>query len=428
MSLTSIQLGISDLCRDFFHRQYTSLEDARLGKTKASPQNPILDPGAMSCMSSSGRQTTRISHSRPGFFQETRRQMARRGPKVRPVIAASSPSKGERARAKLERNAEDTPSGRSEPPVAEMKAQKAVTPFAQLTYRDGSPVVVNGLVLRLREGDCMERGYEKHDILDVFDGPWRVAEIPKPTQPVVNLFDSDQDEPVKEFDKKSQHKLILEQKLVKLEFPQSTKANDWTVLARLIPVYSVDPEAPEDCDARLMYHYDQISKRARSCAKASTEAHRPDNIRGVAKLAKGVYDFVDYVEPSGLHSDDVYEIEKLRGAHLSLHHISDEYPLSRMDTEDPFVVQYISVNGDVEDGQVLVARYLIHWAGWPSEDDCWTVGKDNIPAGLIQDYFDIIDQCQKAAETSGKRVNAIAAQFEDYTNTRIKRRRGKSSM
>lgn len=57
------------------------------------------------------------------------------------------------------------------------------------------------------------------------------------------------------------------------------------------------------------------------------------------------------------------------------------------DGTDPMIQRYLGHEGGyVREGEVLTVKYLVHWAGWPSEDDTWEVGRENIPQNLTEEY------------------------------------------
>jgi hypothetical protein len=41
--------------------------------------------------------------------------------------------------------------------------------------------------------------------------------------------------------------------------------------------------------------------------------------------------------------------------------------------------------------RIVVSEYKVHWAGWPDEDDTWTIGTGNIAKGFIDEYHAFTD-------------------------------------
>ncbi|KAA6409197.1 MAG: hypothetical protein FRX48_06750 [Lasallia pustulata] len=57
------------------------------------------------------------------------------------------------------------------------------------------------------------------------------------------------------------------------------------------------------------------------------------------------------------------------------------------DCTDPLILRYLGHEcGYVGEDEVLTVKYLVHWAGWPSEDDSWEFGYNNIPQHLKEEY------------------------------------------
>ncbi|KAI9870813.1 MAG: hypothetical protein M1830_003775, partial [Pleopsidium flavum] len=155
----------------------------------------------------------------------------------------------------------------------------------RLFYKSGKPVEKDELVVRLRAKDEIRGRDNKQDELDIFDGPWQIAEIPsvKSAFSVVvpltgfNETGHGNDETMDEtgnannqyflFPKRMAGQIGLRliphlrvaqeedhdpvvagnlaasnrtQTLVKLHFPQGSTANPWTKLSRLIPVHEIN--------------------------------------------------------------------------------------------------------------------------------------------------------------------------------------------
>lgn len=40
---------------------------------------------------------------------------------------------------------------------------------------------------------------------------------------------------------------------------------------------------------------------------------------------------------------------------------------------------------------MVISEYKVHWAGWPDEDDTWSIGKGNIADGFVDEYHRLTD-------------------------------------
>ncbi|KAH0536864.1 hypothetical protein FGG08_006295 [Glutinoglossum americanum] len=115
---------------------------------------------------------------------------------------------------------------------------------------------------------------------------------------------------------------------VKLRFPSGSKGDPWTSVGRLIPVYP-DPPRPEGAapsDPGVIFH-----------------------------LRKGSATFAELqrFRPRGKKEKELYIVGRLRGRR--------------------------------EGSSGSPTEYLVHWAGWPSEDDSWE-GVDGIPESFREEY------------------------------------------
>ena len=255
-----------------------------------------------------------------------------------------------------------------------------------LYYRSGEHVKVHDLVIRIRDRAAIAQGKDKFDLFDIYDGPFLVCELP-PTLHVRNVSaDGEKAEGAAALDarKEPDHETIqaMQMKQVKLRYPDGSKANPWTKLGRLRLVYNISPDTPMDAPARYLYHHRQGRERVHSPNEDAEEA-RTANYRGVCRIQKGTYVEVQYIVAKGPEGGNQFEVEKLRGKRID-RCLRAEYPDERM--EDPAIKRYLAEGGKVNDSEVLVTRYLVHWAGWPSEDDTWERAQDNIPQEFIDQY------------------------------------------
>ncbi|MCJ1437138.1 hypothetical protein MMC27_006523 [Xylographa pallens] len=292
------------------------------------------------------------------------------------------------ARRTSEASAHKVPPTSSSPPSQTPEADLSQT----LLYNSKEPVRKNDLVIRIRDPESMKSGSNKHDRLDVYDGPFRISRLPKPS----GLWDSRKNV---EKDNVSTQTLArtlgatdtekMKEALVKLQFPNSSKGKALTKLGRLRPVYEIPPDVPADCDARSCYNLAATEGHGRSVSntlvldKESDTDEANTDVQGVCRIQKGAYVKVDYVAQEGPVGESLFEVEKLRGKRVDRHSLN-EFPDEKMD--DPTILRYLEGGGVLDKSQVLVVKYLVHWAGWPSEDDTWERAQGNIPQEFIDQY------------------------------------------
>ncbi|KAI9763057.1 MAG: hypothetical protein M1840_000948 [Geoglossum simile] len=152
---------------------------------------------------------------------------------------------------------------------------------------------------------------------------------------------------------------------VKLRFPSGSKGDPWTAANRLIPVYP-EPPRPEDTTS---------------------------SVRGVIfHLRKGSSTFVELqrFRPRGKRGEELYIVGRLR---------------DRRATSDK-----------------AETEYLVHWAGWPSEDDSWEK-VDGIPEPFRKEHdraksgknIDAGSKTPKAKKLSDPRDSSIISTVKDKT-------------
>ena len=255
------------------------------------------------------------------------------------------------------------------------------TDFMGLRYKSGQPVRLNDLVIRIRDMETIDSGKNKFDKLDIYDGPFRVTEIPEDDPGKLLIGSQTSGEEVK----KDQIR-AMQEKLVRLQFPRGTQANSWTKLGRLRPVFRVPLEVSDELDARTTYYWGRdkgIASTIMNTEKMWNEEDDTNDNRGVCHIQSHTYVKVRYVATDGSDGGDEYEVEKLRGKIIEIHS-RRKFPMERMD--DPAIVKYFADGNSISEKEVLVVKYLIHWAGWPSEDDTYELAQDNIPQVLIDAY------------------------------------------
>ena len=275
-------------------------------------------------------------------------------------------------------------------------------------FRSGERVRINDLVVRVRDDETMAEGKNKLDKHDIYDGPFRIIEIPGPIETSEPSTDVRPDgneggglPPTMNEDQLA----AMRQKKVKLHFPQGSTADPWTKLGRIRPVYHVYPEVPDDLEPRAWYYWPKANKQERKIMNTEDMGADVDdevlNTRGVCHMQKGFYTKVQYVATSGLEADNVYEVEKLRDKIIERLPRKD-FPDETMD--DPNIVRYLEEEaGVLPKSEVLVVKYLVHWAGWPSEDDTYERAQDNIPQSFINEYEAVAGNFAGIPEPARKR-------------------------
>ena len=191
--------------------------------------------------------------------------------------------------------------------TAKREAAAAIEPCPELLYNSREPVSLGDLVIRLRNEEGMKDGANKSDKLDVYDGPWVVRELPFSSATTTSdLFEDDvvviETATLKAIPgsrKASEAKDMLmhkiQQKLVKLDFPAASKAEPWTRLGRLRPVYAT-PEEAASSDARVYHQHQEADARVIvNIDNAPDTDSDLDGPTGVARIQKGAYVNVQYV-------------------------------------------------------------------------------------------------------------------------------------
>ena len=305
----------------------------------------------------------------------------------------------------------------------------------KLLYDSGEAVTLGDLVIRLRNEDEIKSGVNQFDKLDVYDGPWVVSELPfsGATTPSALFEDDgavvnaetpttllDKSVPPKREDKLKQK---MQQKLVKLDFPTTSKAEPWTGLGRLRPVYGLSTGA-ESRDARTAYQQLQESNEGSIVNVDTAETNfDSENPTGVARIQEEAYVFVQYVSFEPV-DEDTFEIERLRGKNLWRYSMEDcEDPVT--DRTDPMIMRYLGHEGGyVKEVEALIVKYLVHWAGWPSEDDTWEVGYENIPQNMMKEYDASMGDFEEEGLPITKAIVDMTRAFKTRKRTKKKAKAG----
>ena len=289
-----------------------------------------------------------------------------------------------------------------------------------LYYNSKERVRRNDLVIRIREPASVDGGQNKHDKLDVYDGPFRISRLPKGIASAIapkNTEELMSGEQILTPPLERTESDRMKETLVKLDFPTDKQAQrkpnyGWTKLGRLRPVYKIRPETEADCDARTSYYQAEAAGGTRTILNTTFmenetgDVEAAIDVQGVCRVQRGAYVKVTFIASEGLEGDSIYEVEKLRGKRID-RHSRKEYPDEEM--TDPRILRYLEEGGQVDKSEVLVVKYLVHWAGWPSEDDTWERAQDNIPVEFVNDYNTLVDDHDVViAEPPNKRRKSIA--------------------
>ncbi|MCJ1472274.1 hypothetical protein MMC13_000921 [Lambiella insularis] len=279
----------------------------------------------------------------------------------------------------------DVPSSSPTTAIHKLPSQDEQT----LYYNSGEPMRKNDLVIRIRDSATMVNGNNKQDRLDVYDGPFRVSRLAPLQTTSKPSKSSELGLAVPQGNTMLTEIEAMKEIKVKLHFPRGSVADPWTKLERLRPVYRIDPNVPEAADAKMCYYWPKSEGRQRVIKNTllvdeeNGEDDSSADAGGICRLQKGVFVKVDHVAPEPLEGDKVYEIARLRNKSITRHSRKD-FPDELMD--DPIIVRYLEGGGTVAESEVLVVKYLVHWAGWPSEDDTYERAQDNIPRSIIDEY------------------------------------------
>ena len=296
-----------------------------------------------------------------------------------------------------------------------------------LRYLSNQTIHLNDLVVRLRDASEINRKSGKFDDLDIFDGPWPVVEVPSSAETPAGLFDNGSDvigEKNSELSRDGTNSglnFLRSKKLIKLGFPEGSKAEPWTSLDRIIPVFEVDADARE-ASPRQLYDLRKEPRVAHQVVKNDRNEDSEDEDRvlspivGVCKIKKDHFVKVSYVESAGPGAGNTFEVEKLRGKKIWLYRKRD-FKEDGGGEDDSMVKNYLDNEGRVAEDEVLVVKYLVHWAGWPTEDDTWEVGAGNIPSEFMDDYN----------EAAGNNWRNNAVFVVDETGRRAKKKRKSST-
>lgn len=284
-------------------------------------------------------------------------------------------------------------------------------------YITGEAVTLGDMVIRLRDGKETENGMNETNELDVYDGPWVVTELPFSGAIISSgLFEDDVVVP-SEAEDKLMHD--MQQKLIKLDFPTTSKAEPWTKLGRLRPVYGI-PAGAASGDARIAHQQLQESDKGVivniHTADTDFDSEGPT---GVARIQEEAYVFLQYVSFEAVDKD-TFEVEKLRGKKLWRYSMEDcEDPVT--DCTDPMILRYLGREGGyVNEDEVLIVKYLVHWAGWPSEDDTWEVGHGNIPQNMMEEYDVNMAGTEEEGLSATKTITDMTRDFKPRKKTKKK--------
>lgn len=287
----------------------------------------------------------------------------------------------------------------------------------KLLYLTGEVVTLGDLVIRLRDEEEIKNGMDQSNELDVYDGPWVVSELPFSGAIISREFFEDDVVVSSKAEDKLMHD--MQQKLLKLDFPTTSKAEPWTKLGRLRPVHGI-PAGAASGGARTAYQQLQESDKGVvvniHTADTDFDSEGPT---GVARIQEEAYVFLQYVSFEAVDSD-TFEVQKLRGKKLWRYSMEDcEDPVT--DCTDPMILRYLGREGGyVKEDEVLMVKYLVHWAGWPSEDDTWEVGHGNLPQNMMEEYDVNMGGTEAECLSVTKTITDMTRDFKSRQKTKKK--------
>ena len=257
----------------------------------------------------------------------------------------------------------------------------------KLQYRSGMPIKEGDVVIRLREDPVAWLPAYKQDEYDIYDGPWIVCQVSENgswkvnnwknysrtladngTRPLcAHCVSAGLNAGLAQGQQESVCKCHV---MVKLNFPEGTKGNPWTETNRLLQL-----QLP-------------VAKKALVEGTATTSSEVITQSNTVFQLVQGVVVAVHPVVSVDAYGGGMKPmVEKLRGKRL--HRVKNGGG-GGSDLSDSWIKRYISRAPELEAGEYLVAEYLVHWAGWPSEDDSWVTAQ-SIPQPFKDEYKNMTD-------------------------------------
>ncbi|KZF23242.1 hypothetical protein L228DRAFT_281983 [Xylona heveae TC161] len=281
-----------------------------------------------------------------------------------------------------------------------------------LCYQSGEAIEVNDLVVRIVDHVAIRLGQIRFEAQDSFDGPWRVAEIPNigalGTSKLMDLFSSDDEDEQnskeacaelsdleistqptsgvisQRYD--SNQALEMGKVVVRLDFPPNSRANDWTELSRLLPVFkhnSEDQLKGETLEAttaiaNISFNWDKSERKSKEKLRGSEvllrnydESFNP--ISGFVCLNDGYRVTVTSAPFSKARAceNGSYFVDNICAQRTRVISKKDSEGLET-DMNDPEIRRYLkNLQVPPKEGDVFISEYLVHWEGWPKEDDSW---------------------------------------------------------
>lgn len=198
---------------------------------------------------------------------------------------------------------------------------------------------------------------------------------------------------------------------VALNFPVASLANKWVEIGQLIPLVEtqnmLSGEIFDSCLSVAQLPQFQVLKgkihSKNRCEAAESESNGHEGVQDLAgrevdenddtlylaQVKKEQFIAVIEIASQSLDDGDSYEVEKLRGKRIRLYKPDSpdvkEFGL-KTDDDDPWVRRIKNQAPSLTKDRIAVSEYLVHWAGWPNEDDTWSLGTNNIPAEFIQEF------------------------------------------
>lgn len=238
----------------------------------------------------------------------------------------------------------------------------------KLLYQSGEHVHRHDLVLVLRTDKQIEEG--RFDEGDIFDGPFRIVQLPRTSMDL--LFDEHADIPQEQLRRK-----------IRLDLPKGSLGKHFVPICNVRPVFRCNAEALPNLTAEELYTFHRDQEPFTLSDNAKKDPSAIESFTFVSQLTDGHFAKVNYTAPDPLAGDDCYIVSKLRGKRI-IRSMASEHEHEPMN--DPVILGYLANGGELNECEMLVVQYRVHWAGWSSQDDSWEVAYQNIAAEFVQEW------------------------------------------
>ena len=268
----------------------------------------------------------------------------------------------------------------------------------ELKYSTGEIVRINDAVIRLLSHHELQEWPQISDKLKSYDGPFKIIKIadgPSSNEDISKAYTSAGDKtPKKSQSNLGNARLHFKpgEGVVKLDFPNGSKARTpWTSLSRLRPVYGINRN--DTCGKGVQDHYQKAKKMGEHANISNIILSSPNESLYICRLGFGSFIEIPYVAVAALSGSGVVEGEK---------------KVERLQEKrtDPMTVRHLQEQeGHLLENKVLGVQYLVHWAGWPSEDDTWERAHEKIPHQFVDEFH--VDTSWFRHESTGEPMNRV---------------------